>query len=105
MIKNHNGIAEPSVHKDGPKTAVVYRTVNDEVIVARGSGMSEALAMMANEVGGFPLRFDYPDELNLEPAVAEKGSTSIERFEEPASPELDFEAPATPPHKDGGGSA
>ncbi|MFC4549369.1 MULTISPECIES: hypothetical protein [Halorussus] len=105
MIKNHNGIAELSVHKDGPKTAVVYRTVNDEVIVARGSGMSEALAMMANEVGGFPLRFDYPDELNLEPAVAEKGSTSIERFEEPASPELDFDAPATPPHKDGGGSA
>lgn len=97
MIKNHNGIAELSIHIDGNKVAVVYRPVTDEVIVAKGSTVGEALTMMADGVSGYPVEIDYPDHINLESSISDKPTTSIERYNEPANPELSFDGPPDPP--------
>lgn len=97
MIDNHNGIADLDIYEDGNSVAVVYRTVNDTIIVARATSIGTAFAAMANEIMGFPVRMEFPDELGLPSDPAEYPGVSIERLEGHERPELDFEDGARPP--------
>lgn len=96
MILNHNGSASLELIKDGPKICVIYRTVNDEAIVAKGTGVSNCLAAIAADVGGFSLNWDYPEELDLEQDPLEQPSVMLSKHDLPLDEEEAFD------HKAGG---
>ncbi len=91
-LHTENGTARLELYPDGGGVAIVYRTVNDDAIVARGTGMSKCFAALADEIGGFGLEWQYPDELELPTDVSEQIGATIERYEEPFIPDKELDA-------------
>lgn len=81
------------IDTDGNMTVVRYWTANGELMEAKAGGVKNALAALADELGGsgFPVKVHAPEELGGPTRPTEYPEVSVEVVNDKVSPLLDKE--------------